>query len=90
MIPIKLNTNYTNDQLAVFRDELRSQKGFYWQTWQEAAQWSLQRNVNLEQALQWADSASGPVFGGNTVFGPQATKAQILQKLGRDEKQQQS
>jgi tetratricopeptide (TPR) repeat protein len=84
MIPIKLNTNYTNDQLAVFRDELRSQKGFYWQTWQEAAQWSLQHNVNLEQALLWADSASGPVFGGNTVFGPQATKAQILQKLGRE------
>ena len=84
MIPIKLITNYTNDQLASFRDELRSQKGFYWQTWQEAAQWSLQHNVNLEQALLWADSASGPVFGGNTVFAPQATKAQILQKLGRD------
>jgi tetratricopeptide (TPR) repeat protein len=84
MIPVKVNTNYTNDQLASFRDELRSQKGFYWQTWQEAAQWSLQHNVNLEQALLWADTASGPVFGGNNVFGPQATKAQILRKFGRD------
>ena len=84
-IPFKIETNYTEDQLASFRDELRTQRGFYWLSWDQAAQWCLQRNVNLEQALQWADSASGPSFGGSNMFGPKATKAQLLARLGRNE-----
>ena len=65
------------------REELRTQRGFFWLAWDQAAQWCLQRNVNLEQALQWADSASGNSFGGAALFQPKATKAQILEKLGR-------
>ena len=84
MIPFKVSANYINDQLALFRDGLRGEKGFYWQTWQEAARWSLDHNVNLEEALLWADTASGPNFGGNRVFGTKLTKSQILQKLGRE------
>ena len=83
-IPFKVETNYVQDQLETFRNELRSQRGFFWIAWDQAAQWCLQRNVNLEQALQWADSASGPSFGGQTIFQPHATKAQILYKLGRN------
>ena len=71
--------------MASFQNELRSQRGFYWLPWDQAAQWALQHNTNLEQALQWADSASGPAFGGINMFQPKATKAQILQKLGRNE-----
>jgi tetratricopeptide (TPR) repeat protein len=82
-IPFKVTTNYVEDQLSSFRNELRSERGFFWLAWDQAAQWCLQHNVNLEQALQWADSASGPSFGGNMLFGPKATKAQILEKLGR-------
>jgi len=85
MIPFKVETNYVKDQIASFQNELRTQRGFYWLPWQQAAQWCLDRNVNLEQALQWADSASGPSFGGAAMFGPKATKAQILQKLGRND-----
>ena len=85
MIPFKLETNYIKDQMASFQNELRSQRGFYWLPWDQAAQWALQHNANLEQALQWADSASGPAFGGSNLFQPKATKAQILQKLGRTE-----
>jgi tetratricopeptide (TPR) repeat protein len=85
MIPFKVETDYIKHQIASFQNELRTQRGFYWLPWDQAAQWCLQRNVNLEQALQWADSASSPTFGGNAHFGPKATKAQILQKLGRGE-----
>ena len=85
MIPFKLETNYIKDQMASFQNDLRSQRGFYWLPWDQAAQWALQHNANLEQALQWADSASGPAFGGSNLFQPKATKAQILQKLGRTE-----
>ena len=83
MIPFKVETNYIQDQLASFRNELRTQRGFFWLAWDQAAQWCLQHNVNLEQALQWADSASGPSFGGATLFQPKSTKAQILTRLGK-------
>jgi hypothetical protein len=82
-IPFKVEVDLVNTQLASFRKELRTDKGFNWQSWNQAAQWCLQNNVNLDQALQWADSASGPIFGGNNNFQPLATKAQILDKLGR-------
>jgi len=85
MIPFSIETDYINDQLQSFRNELRTQKGFIWMSWQQAAQWCLQRNVNLEQALQWADSASAPTFGGDKEFQTSATKAQILDRLGRSE-----
>lgn len=85
VIPFIVETNYVRDQIASFQNELRTQRGFYWLAWDAAAQWCLQRNVNLEQALQWADSASGPTFGGANLFAPKATRAQILQKLGRTE-----
>ena len=83
-IPFKVEVDYVQDQLESFRRELRTERGFYWLAWEQAAQWALQRNVGLEQALQWADSASGPSFGGAQLFAPKATKAQILYKLGRN------
>lgn len=82
-IPFKVEVDLIKTQLASFREELRTDKGFNWEGWNQAAQWCLQNNVNLEQALQWADSASGPTFGGNTNFAPLATKAQILERLGK-------
>src|SRR5215471_1112147 len=39
MIPFKIETDYVRDQLKVFRDELRTSKGFQWQSWQQAANW---------------------------------------------------
>jgi tetratricopeptide (TPR) repeat protein len=84
-IPFRVETDYIKDQIASFQNELRTERGFHYLAWQQAAQWCLQRGVNLEQALQWSDSASGPYFGGDRVFQTKATKAQILQKLGRGE-----
>jgi tetratricopeptide (TPR) repeat protein len=85
MIPFNIEVDYVKDQLESFRKELRTEKGFIWESWQQAAAWCLQRNVNLEQALQWADSASAPTFGGDKEFQTHATKAQILDKLGRSD-----
>ncbi len=85
MIPFTIEVDYVQTQLESFRKELRSEKGFIWQSWQQAADWCLQRNVNLEQALQWADSASSPIFGGDKEFQTHATKAQLLEKSGKPE-----
>jgi tetratricopeptide (TPR) repeat protein len=82
-IPIKIQTDVTANQIAIFRKELRSEKGFNWLAWNQAAQWCAQHKVNLDEALLWADSASSQTFGGNTQFVTYATKAQILSLLGR-------
>lgn len=83
MIPFKVETDYIADQIASFRKELRSERGFFWLAWDQAAQWALQHNTNLEEALLWSDSATGNSFGGSHVFQPWTTKADILLKLGR-------
>ena len=82
-IPFKIEVDYVKDQLQSFRNELRTDKGFIWQSWEQAANWCLQRNVNLEEALMWADSATSPGFEGAKSFRAASTKAQILDKLGR-------
>jgi tetratricopeptide (TPR) repeat protein len=79
-----VETDNIKNQLESFRKELRTDKGFLWESWDQAAQWCVQNNTNLLQALQWADTASGGSFGGDRVFQPWSTKAQILQKLGRN------
>lgn len=81
--PFKIEVDYINEQLASFRRELRTERGFMWESWNQAAQWCLQHNVNLEQAAQWADSATSTNFGGDKSFGAWSVKAQLLEKLGR-------
>jgi tetratricopeptide (TPR) repeat protein len=85
MIPFKVEVDYVKDQLQSFRNELRTDKGFIWQSWEQGANWCLQRNVNLEEALAWADSAISPGFEGNKSFRAWSTKAQLLAKLGKGE-----
>jgi tetratricopeptide (TPR) repeat protein len=82
-IPFTIQTDVTANQIASFRRELRSDKGFNWLGWNQAAQWCAQHKVNLDEALLWADSATSPTFGGNTQFVTYVTKAQVLSQLGR-------
>ncbi len=81
--PFKVDVDYMNTQLAMFRNELRSSKGFFWNTWDQAAQWCVQRNTNLDEALKWTDTATSANFGGDKSFQAWSTRAQLLEKLGR-------
>jgi len=83
-IPFKVEVDYIKTQIQSFRNELRTEKGFIWQSWEQAAFWCLQRNVNLEEASMWADSATSPGFEGDKSFRAWSTKAQILEKLGKN------
>lgn len=85
MIPFKIETDYISNQVLSFRKELRTEKGFIWQSWEQAALWCVQHNTNLDEALLWADSATSRNFGGDRVFNAWSTKAQILEKLDRKE-----
>ena len=82
-IPFKIEVDYIKEQIESFRKELRTDRGFIWEGWDQAAQWCAQHNTNLEEALLWTDSATGPSFGGDRSFLAWSTKAQVLQKMGR-------
>jgi tetratricopeptide (TPR) repeat protein len=83
MIPFKVEVDLINTQLASFRKELQTDKGFLWETWAQAANWCLQNNTNLDQALLWSDTATSLNFGGDRSFQAWSAKAQILEKLGK-------
>jgi len=82
-IAFKVEVDYNKAQLASFRRELRSDKGFKWDAWQQAAQYCLDNNTNLEEALQWADYSISGQFIGEKNFQTLSAKAQILSKLNR-------
>jgi hypothetical protein len=84
-IPFKVETDYNNLQLESFRRELRSEKAFNpgWQSFNQAAQFCLQNNVNLEEGMKWADDAINLQFIGQKNFVTLSTKADFLSKLNR-------
>lgn len=85
MIPFKIETDYVNLQLESFRRELRGEKSFSpgWQTWNQAATFCLENNVNLEEGLKWAESSTNDPFVGNKNFTNLSVRAQLLNKLKR-------
>jgi len=82
-IPFKVEVDYIKSQLESFRNELRSDKGFTWNAWQQAAQFCVQNNVNLDEALKWSEASISIPFIGDKNFITLSTKAQILNKLNR-------
>jgi hypothetical protein len=85
-IPFRVEVDYVKTQLESFRKELRSEKNFNpgWQSFVQAAQFTVNRNVDLEEGLQWADRAINEPFVGQPNFVTLSTKSEILSKLGRD------
>ncbi|MEO7306833.1 MAG: DUF2911 domain-containing protein [Ferruginibacter sp.] len=82
-IPFKVEVDYIKTQLASFRNELKSDKGFRWEAWLQAVNFAIDHNTNLEEALQWSDySISGP-FVGQRNFRTLSTRANLLNKMGR-------
>ena len=62
---------------------MRTDKGFRWNAWNQAANFALQNNTNLEEALMWANKSVSEPFIGEKNFVTLSTKAQILSKLNR-------
>ena len=55
-----------------------------WQSFQQAARYTAEKNVDLEEGLQWADHSINDQFVGEANFMTLSTKAAILTKLGRN------
>jgi tetratricopeptide (TPR) repeat protein len=84
MFPFKIEVDYIKTQLASFREELRSEKGFTWNAWNQAAQFCLQNSTHLEEGLSWAEASANEAAVGEKNFTTLSTKAQLLRKLNRN------
>ena len=82
-IPFKVEVDVNAVQIASFKKELQGPLGFDYRGFVQAAQYCLQNNYELEQALEWADIAVSAVYIGDKNFTTLSTKAQVLAKLGR-------
>jgi tetratricopeptide (TPR) repeat protein len=82
-IPFKVEVDYVKTQLESFRRELRSNKGFNWNAWQQAAQFCIQHRTDLDEGLVWANTAVDGTFIGQKNFMTLSTKAQVLAMQGK-------
>ena len=78
-IPFKVSVDLQKTVVASLRRELQGSIGFYDENCFAAAQFCLDKNYNLEEALTWANLAT-TMNGSFTNF---SLKAQIEEKLGK-------
>ena len=80
--PIRVK-DYVSLYVEHFRKALKESPAlFYSENWQWAADFCVDHNLNLEEALQWANMSMAPGIGEET-FTKLQTKANILNKLGK-------
>lgn len=82
-IPFTISVNPVQTQLASLRNELRSEKGFRWDAYQQAAAYTADHKTNLDEGLRWADYAISGQFVGEKNFNTLSTKARLLTLLNR-------
>jgi hypothetical protein len=82
-VPLTISVDLKKIQIESFRREVNSGLFYrYWQNMQEAANYCLVNNVNLEEGLSWAERAVNPYFG-ETNFLTLSTYASLLEKFDR-------
>ena len=83
IFPFTVETDVNKNQLTIFRNELKSNKGFDWKPWAQAAEWCADNNTNLEEGLQWADYAISGQYIGEKNFRTLSVKAKLLNMTGK-------
>jgi len=68
---------------SILADEMRGAKGFDWRNLTTAARYLVQQNMELQQALQWAETALTANFIGQRNFQTLETKAMVLDAMGK-------
>jgi tetratricopeptide (TPR) repeat protein len=80
-VPFHINVDVKAVVLRNIKNELRSVGGFTWAGYDEAANWCLDNNYELEQALKWEDTS----IQNEDRFENWETKSRILTAMGRKE-----
>lgn len=79
-VPFKVEIDVPATVISYARNtHVRGLPGFFWQGFNDAAAYCLRNNVNLEEALAWANRS----LEINENFTNLRTKAGILEKLGK-------
>ncbi|MES1215623.1 MAG: DUF2911 domain-containing protein [Bacteroidota bacterium] len=81
MIPFKVDVDRKALQMAAFNNDFRTTRPYY--DFISAANWCIQNNYGLEQALQWMDRAIYFRVMGEKNFRSLSTKANVLMKMNR-------
>lgn len=84
-IPFRVSVDEVDELwVADMRRDLRGWAGFSWQNWQQAADFCAQRNVNLPEALTWAQRAvDDPYVGGDENFATLMTLSRLQELNGQ-------
>jgi hypothetical protein len=78
-IPVKVEVDLVKTELADFRLELASGKGFSWSALMQGAYFCVEHNTNLEEGLSWSNRS----LLGDKNFQTLSCHSMILEKLGR-------
>ncbi|WP_431134651.1 DUF2911 domain-containing protein [Psychroserpens mesophilus] len=85
-IPFKVEVDLNATTVSSFRSELRGINTYHWQAWNDAANWCLNHNTNLEEALEWVNRSINGGYGGfaaNKNHRNLSTKIKLLEKLNK-------
>ncbi|WP_424961780.1 DUF2911 domain-containing protein [Ekhidna sp.] len=85
-IPFTVDVDLNKTVVESFRYELLGINTYRWQAWNDAAQWCLNHDTNLEEALDWANRSINGGYNGfsaNKNVTNMTTKAQLLNRLGK-------
>ncbi|MEO7766849.1 MAG: DUF2911 domain-containing protein [Ferruginibacter sp.] len=80
-LPVKIEFDVNDIVMTNAVEELKGPTGFNWQGFSTAANYALQNNINLSQALIWIDKA----IAQNNSFATLNIKSGILKELNRGE-----
>ena len=78
-VPFQIGVDMKAVVLRSIKSELRSVGGFTWAGYDEAAQWCLDNNYNLEEALKWENTS----IQNEERFENWETKSRILTAMGK-------
>lgn len=85
IIAFKVEVDLPKTQIALFRNELRTGRGFEWESLWQAADYCANNNVELEQGLAWINTAINEPFIATKNFKTLSTKSLLLEKMGKTE-----
>jgi hypothetical protein len=80
-VPFQIGVDVKAVVLRSIKNELRNVGGFTWGGYDEAAQWCLDNNYELEQALKWEETS----IQNEPRFENWETKSRILSAMGKKE-----
>lgn len=80
-VPFRISVDVKGIVLRSIKNQLRNTGGFTWAGYDEAANWCLDNNYNLEEALKWEDTS----ILNEERFENLETKSRIYDAMGRKE-----